>query len=51
MTAGVGLFAASLGVMAAVITLVLHVIYGIVLGGVYGLERPEPAHAFHWLHR
>jgi len=45
--AGVGLFAAKLGMMAAVMTLVMHVIYGIVLGGVYGLERPETSAEFH----
>jgi hypothetical protein len=30
-------------------TLVLHVIYGLVLGAVYGLERPDPTHAFQGL--
>ncbi len=39
--AGAGLFGMNLGVAAPVMTLVLHVIYGAVLGGVYGLERPE----------
>jgi hypothetical protein len=27
--------------MAPIATLVLHIIYGAVLGGIYGLERPE----------
>ena len=35
--AGHGLFALSLGPQATVATLVLHLIYGAVLGGVYGL--------------
>lgn len=44
--AGAGLFGANLGIMAPVMTLVLHVIYGAVLGGVYGLERPQDAPQF-----
>lgn len=39
--AGAGFFGAHLGMMAPVMTLVLHVIYGLVLGGVYALERPD----------
>lgn len=39
--AGAGFFGMKLGMMAPVMTLVLHVTYGVVLGGVYGLERPE----------
>ena len=39
--AGAGLFGANLGMMAPVMTLVLHIIFGAVLGGVYGAERPE----------
>ena len=37
--AGAGLFGMSLGVMAPVMTLVLHVIFGAVLGGVYACAR------------
>ncbi len=41
--AGAGLFGASLGIMAPVMTFVLHVIYGWVLGGAYGVMlRHEP---------
>lgn len=39
--AGAGLFGMKLGMMAPMMTLVMHVIYGAVLGGLYGLERPE----------
>jgi hypothetical protein len=39
--AGEGFFGMSLGMMAPVMTLVLHIIFGAVLGGVYGAERPE----------
>lgn len=42
--AGAGFFGAHLGMMAPVMTLVLHLIYGFVLGTVYALERPDPAH-------
>ncbi len=31
--------------MAPVMTLVLHVVFGIVLGAIYALERPETPHA------
>ncbi len=34
--AGAGLFGLHLGIMAPVMTLVLHIIFGAVLGGVYG---------------
>lgn len=34
--AGVGFFGMSLGMMAPVLTLVMHVVFGAVLGGVYG---------------
>jgi len=34
--AGAGFFGLSLGIMAPVVTLVLHIIFGAVLGGVYG---------------
>lgn len=39
--AGAGLFGSHLGMMAPVMTLMLHVIFGFVLGAVYALERPE----------
>lgn len=39
--AGAGFFGAALGMMAPVMTLILHIIYGVVFGGIYGLERPE----------
>jgi hypothetical protein len=39
--AGAGLFGMQLSIMAPVMTLVLHLIFGAVLGGVYGAERPE----------
>lgn len=42
--AGAGLFGISFGMMAPVMTLVLHIIFGVVLGGVYGAARPETAH-------
>lgn len=35
--AGAGLFGMSLGIMAPIMTLVLHILFGAVLGGVYGL--------------
>ena len=35
--AGVGLFGMGLGMMTPVATLVLHIVFGVVLGGVYGL--------------
>ena len=41
--AGAGFFGGNMGMMAPVMTLILHVIYGVVFGGVYGLERPETA--------
>ena len=39
--AGAGLFGLHLGIIAPVMTLVLHIIFGAVLGGVYG--RPTTA--------
>ena len=39
--AGAGFFGMNLGIMAPVMTLILHLIYGVVLGGVYGLQKPE----------
>jgi hypothetical protein len=35
--AGAGLFGMTLGIMAPVMTLLLHVVFGAVLGGVYGM--------------
>lgn len=49
--AGAGLFGINLGVMAPVMTLIMHVIDGLVLGGIYGLERREPAHELQVSHR
>jgi hypothetical protein len=42
--AGAGLFAANLGMMVTAATLMLHAMYGAVLGGVYAAERPDPVH-------
>jgi len=44
--AGAGFFGSHLGMMAPVMTLVLHVVFGFVLGAVYALERPQPTHEF-----
>ncbi len=41
--AGAGMFGMNLGMMAPVMTFVLHVIFGAVLGAIYGLERPNAA--------
>ncbi len=49
--AGAGFFGMSLGMMAPVMTLVLHIIFGAVLGGVYGAERPETPHELRASHR
>jgi hypothetical protein len=35
--AGAGLFGTGLGMMTPVATLMLHIVFGVVLGGVYGL--------------
>jgi uncharacterized membrane protein YagU involved in acid resistance len=35
--AGAGLFGLALGMMTPVVTLLLHVVFGLVLGGIYGL--------------
>lgn len=47
--AGVGFFGLRMGMMAPIATLVMHWIYGAVLGAVYGAwahpERTQPAHA------
>jgi hypothetical protein len=47
---GAGFFGSHLGIMAPVMTLMLHVVYGFVLGGVYALERPDPTREFQGLH-
>jgi hypothetical protein len=41
---GAGLFAANLGMMVTAATLMLHAMYGAVLGSVYAVERPDPVH-------
>ncbi len=38
--AGAGFFGLNLGLMAPIMTLLLHAIFGAVLGGVYGWQRP-----------
>jgi len=40
--AGAGFFGLSLGMMAPVMTLMLHLIYGAVLGGIYGKLAGHP---------
>jgi hypothetical protein len=42
--AGAGPFAVKLGMMVTAATLMLHAMYGAVLGSVYAAERPKPAH-------
>lgn len=42
--AGAGLFGLNIGIMAAVMTLVLHWVYGAVLGLVYHAEMPSHHH-------
>ena len=42
---------AALGIMVPIATLVLHLIYGAVLGGTYGLEHPDPLPQFQVTHR
>ncbi len=49
--AGAGIFGMNLGIMAPIMTLMLHVIYGAVLGGVYGAERPVAVRQMHAAHR
>lgn len=49
--AGAGLFGLNFGMMAPIMTLMLHVIFGAVLGGVYGAEHPAAAHQFQVAHR
>ena len=46
--AGAGMFGLGLGVMAPVMTFMLHAIFGAVLGGEYGLQQPNAViHASH----
>lgn len=40
--AGAGLFGLSLGIAAPIMTLMLHVVFGAVLGGVYAAQHPAP---------
>jgi hypothetical protein len=35
--AGAGSFGLGLGIMAPLVTLALHIVFGLVLGGIYGL--------------
>jgi len=49
--AGAGFFGVNMGMMAPIMTLMLHAIFGAVLGGVYGAERPEPARRLQMSHR
>jgi hypothetical protein len=44
--AGAGFFGTHLGMTAPVMTLILHIVFGFVLGAVYALERPDPTHEF-----
>lgn len=48
--AGAGLFGSHLGMMAPTMTLMLHIVYGFVLGGVYALERPDSTREFQGVH-
>ena len=49
--AGAGLFAVNLGPMVTMATLVLHALYGAIMGAVYGAEHPEPPYRYRELHR
>jgi hypothetical protein len=44
--AGTGLFGSHLGMMAPVMTLMLHVVYGFRLGAIYAFERPHSTREF-----
>jgi hypothetical protein len=46
-----GLFGMAPGIMVPIATLVLHLIYGEVLGGTYGVEHPDPPPQFQATHR
>jgi hypothetical protein len=39
--AGAGFFGSHLGMMAPIMTLMLHIVFGFVIGAVYALKRPE----------
>ncbi len=43
--AGAGFFGSHLGMATPVMTLLLHIVFGFVLGAVYALERPEDTDA------
>ncbi|MEF2548484.1 DUF6789 family protein [Aurantimonas sp. E1-2-R+4] len=45
--AGAGFFGMALGIMAPIATLVLHVIYGLVLGAVFGRLESRTVHSAH----
>ena len=49
--AGAGLFGMNLGIMAPIMTFILHVIYGAVLGAVYGAGSSETISSAQTLHR
>jgi hypothetical protein len=49
--AGAGLFGMALGIVMPIATLVFHLFYGAVLGGIYGLEHPDPLPQFQVTHR
>ncbi|WP_299436680.1 DUF6789 family protein [uncultured Rhodospira sp.] len=42
--AGTGLFGLSIGIAPAIATLVLHLIFGAILGGVFGALAPQPTY-------
>jgi hypothetical protein len=44
--AGAGLFAVKLGMMVTAATLILHAIFGAVMGAVYGVEHPERSYRY-----
>jgi hypothetical protein len=44
--AGAGLFAINLGMMITAATLMLHAIFGAVMGAVYGAEHPERSFSY-----
>ena len=48
---GEGFFGIAGGIMVPIATLVLHLIFGAVLGGTYGLEHPDPMPQFQMTHR
>jgi len=48
--AGAGMFGLGLGMMAPVATLVLHLVFGQLLGRVYGLLGDKPTSTAGYLH-